>query len=107
MKKAKQTKSPLDPKDSVKLAILIGNSKYPAPADSMTWPWEDLPGVKKDIADMEARLKADGYRVEVVENSENILETVKEVMNKTPVSSVTDLQVLYAGDQLRSKIYLL
>ena len=100
---AKQTNSHHNPKDSVKLAILIGNSKYPAPADSMTWPWEDLPGVKKDIADMEARLKADGYRVEVVENSENILETVKEVMNKTPVSSVTDLQVLYAGGQLRSK----
>ena len=59
--------------------------------------WDDLPGAKKDVTAMEARLRAEGYQVEVIENSADILPAVQEVMNKTPVSSVTHLQVLYVG----------
>ena len=46
---------------------------------------------------METRLKEDGYQVELIENSPDILQAVQDVMNKTPVSSVTHLQVLYVG----------
>ena len=81
-------------RDTTKLAILIGNSKY-HPDDSVAW--EDLPGVRKDLADMKSRLVADGYRVEVIENCPDFLEAVADVMYKTPVASVSHLQVLYGG----------
>ena len=80
-------------KGTTKLALLIGNSEYRD--DSVVW--EDLPGVKKDVSDMKSRLTADGYRVEVIENCPDFLEAVADVMYKTPVSSVTHLQVLYGG----------
>ena len=46
---------------------------------------------------MKSRLTANGYRVEVIENCPDFLEAVADVMYKTPVSSVTHLQVLYGG----------
>merc|ERR1719341_2597784 len=46
---------------------------------------------------MGARMKADGYQVEVIENHPDILQAIEDVLKKFPVSSVTDLQVLYAG----------
>ena len=85
-------------KDAIKLALLIGNSEYQgnnAAANAVTW--DDLPGAKKDVTDMETRLKANGYQVELIENSLDILGAVQDVMNKTPVASVTHLQVLYVG----------
>ena len=93
---AKRDKKPL--KDAIKLAVLIGNSEYQGnngAANAVTW--DDLPGAKKDVTDMEARLKANGYQVELIENSPDILGAVQDVMNKTPVASVTHLQVLYVG----------
>ena len=95
---AKRDNKPLAVKDAIKLALLIGNSEYQgnnAAANAVTW--DDLPGAKKDVTDMEARLKANGYQVELIENSPDILGAVQEVMNKTPVASVTHLQVLYVG----------
>ena len=95
---AKRNKKPLAVKDAIKLALLIGNSEYQGnnvAANAVTW--DDLPGAKKDVTDMEARLKANGYQVELIENSPDILQAVQEVMNKTPVASVTHLQVLYVG----------
>ena len=96
---AKQDRKLSTPKDAIKLAILIGNSEYQGgnkkSKDSVAW--DDLPGAKKDIADMAARMTADGYQVEKIENSPDILLAVQDVMNKTPVSSVTHLQVLYVG----------
>ena len=95
---AKREKKTIDLKDTIKLAILIGNSEYRgnnSAASSVTW--DDLPGAKKDVRDMETRMKAAGYRVEVIENSPDILQAVQDVMNRTPVSSVTHLQVLYVG----------
>ena len=95
---AKRNKKPLALKDAIKLALLIGNSEYQGnntAANAVTWG--DLPGAKKDVTDMELRLKADGYQVELIENSPDILQAVQDVMNKTPVSSVTHLQVLYVG----------
>ena len=80
-------------KGTTKLALLIGNSEYRD--DSVVW--EDLPGVKKDVSDMKSRLTADGYRVEVIENCPDFLKAVADVMYKTPVSSVSHLQVLYGG----------
>ena len=83
------------------LALLIGNNEY-KPKNDLVF-WSDLPGVKEDVRDMETRLRADGYRVEVIENSPDILEAVKDVMNKTPVSSISHLQVLYAGKTITIK----
>ena len=95
---AERDKKPLALNDAIKLALLIGNSEYQgnnAAADAVTW--DDLPGAKKDVTDMEARLKADGYQVELIENSPDILQAVQDVMKKIPVASVTHLQVLYVG----------
>ena len=95
---AKRDKKPLAHKDAIRLALLIGNSEYQdnnAEANDVTW--DDLPGAKKDVTDMETRLKANGYQVELIENSPDILQAVQDVMNKTPVASVTHLQVLYVG----------
>ena len=78
-------------KGTIKLALLIGNSDY------RNSGWDDLPGAKKDLVDMEARMKANRYQVEVIDNSPDILLAVQEVMNNIPVSSVTHLQVLYVG----------
>ena len=83
----------------ITLAILIANSEYKEnkrSTDSVSW--DDLPGAKKDVTDMEARMKANGYKVEVIENSPDILLDIQEVMNTTPVSSVTHLQLLYVGE---------
>ena len=83
----------------ITLAILIANSEYKENKrsnDSVSW--DDLPGAKKDVTDMEARMKANGYKVEVIENSPDILLDIQEVMNTTPVSSVTHLQLLYVGE---------
>ena len=95
---AKNKQKPLAHTNSLKLALLIGNSDYQGnnpPRNSVTW--DDLPGAKKDVTDMETRLKANGYQVELIENSLDILGAVQDVMNKTPVASVTHLQVLYVG----------
>ena len=54
---------------------------------------------------MKARLEADGYQVEVIANSSDFLQAVQEVMNKTPVASVTHLQVLYAGKIIQKNIF--
>ena len=75
-----------------KLAIVIGNHDYSSMGD--------LPGVKRDVALMGARMRKCGYRVEEIENSEDILGDVKEVMNKTPVASITHLQVLFSGESI-------
>merc|ERR1719209_1184060 len=88
---AKHRQKPVVLQGTVKLAIIIGNSKYQIPG------WDDLPGAKKDADDMEARLRAEGYRVELIENSPDFLTAGQELMNKLPVSSVTHLQVLYVG----------
>ena len=88
-----------DLKDNVKLAILIGNSEYEGKNTYDSVTWKDLPGAKRDVAAMGARLEAGGYQVEVVENHSDILKAVEDVMNKFRVSSVTDVQVLYAGMQ--------
>ena len=85
-------------KGTTKLAILIGNSNYREnhdPKNPVTWG--DLPGAKKDILDMEARMLVEGYKVEKIEDSLDILEAVQKVMNKTPVASISHLQVLYVG----------
>ena len=80
------------------MAILIGNSNYREnhdPKNPLTWG--DLPGAKKDILDMEARMLVEGYKVEKIEDSLDILEAVQKVMNKSPVASISHLQVLYVG----------
>ena len=90
---AKQNTKQAAHEDTTKLALLIGNSEY---HDDL-WAWEDLQGVKMDLADMKSRLTAYGYRVEVIENSPDFLKSVADVMYKTPVASVSHLQVLYGG----------
>ena len=79
------------------MAIVIGNSDYSAMTGDGS---ADLLGVKTDIAMMEARMKEGGYRVDVIKNSKDILGDVKEVMNKTPVASITHLQVLFSGESI-------
>ena len=85
-------------KGTTKMAILIGNSNYRENQDPKSpVTWGDLPGAKKDVSDMEARMLVEGYKVEKIENSLDILEAVQKVMNKTPVASISHLQVLYVG----------
>ena len=85
-------------KGTTKLAILIGNSEYQNNQDPKSpVTWGDLPGAKKDILDMEARMLVEGYKVEKIEDSLDVLEAVQKVMNKTPVASISHLQVLYVG----------
>ena len=50
-----------------------------------------------DVIAMKARLRNDGYQVEVIENSKDFLKDVEDFMYKIPVASVTHLQVLYVG----------
>ena len=94
----KRRNEPSNVKCMTKLAILIGNSNYREnhdPKNLLTWG--DLPGAKKDILDMEARMLVEGYKVEKIEDSLDVLEAVQKVMNKTPVASISHLQVLYVG----------
>ena len=96
---AKRKDTPLVQKDTTKLAILIANSEYKEnkrSKDSVSW--DDLPGAKKDVTDMKARMEVNGYKVKVIENSPDILQDIKEEMNMTPVSSVSHLQLLYVGE---------
>ena len=51
---------------------------------------------------MQAKMVAEGYRVEVIKNSVDILTDLEEIMNKTPDGSVTYLQVLYMGEWKRN-----
>ena len=101
----KRNKKPQSVEEATtKLAVLIGNSEYRANNDPKNVAsWDDLPGAMKDVLDMKVRLEADGYQVEVIANSSDILQAVQEVMNKTPVASVTHLQVLYAGKMISKK----
>ena len=39
----------------------------------------------------------EGYKVEKIEDSLDVLEAVQKVMNNTPVASISHLQVLYVG----------
>ena len=39
----------------------------------------------------------EGYKVEKIKDYLDILEEVQEVMNKTPVASISHLQVLFVG----------
>ena len=80
-------------KEGVKLAILIGNSTY-----SKT-DWPDLQGVKQDLEAMKAKLSGNGYRVEVIKNSVDMLADIEDVMKNTAESSVTHLQVVYLGEE--------
>ena len=84
--------------DTTKLAILIVNSEYKRYKDCHQGIWDDLPGAKKDVTDMKARMEVNGYKVKVIENSPDILQDIKEEMNMTPVSSVSHLQLLYVGE---------
>ena len=103
----KRNKKRQSVEEGTKLALLIGNSEYRANNDPKNVAsWDDLPGAMKDVLDMKARLEADGYQVEVIANSSDILQAVQEVMNKTPVASVTHLQVLYAGKMMPTKRHL-
>ena len=102
----KRNKRPESVENTTKLAVLIGNSEYRANNDpNNAATWDDLPGAMKDVLDMKARLEADGYQVEVIANSSDFLQAVQEVMNKTPVASVTHLQVLYAGKMIPKNIF--
>ena len=85
-------------KGTTELAILIGNSEYQNNQDSKSpVTWDDLPRAKKDVSKMEARMLVEGYRVEKIKDYLDIIEEVQEVMNKTPVASISHLQVLYVG----------
>ena len=104
----KRNKRPESVENTTKLAVLFGNSEYRANNDpNNAATWDDLPGAMKDVLDMKARLEADGYQVEVIANSSDFLQAVQEVMNKTPVASVTHLQVLYAGKMIPKNIFKL
>ena len=104
---AKQNKKPPYLKDNVKLGIMIENSDYEGNKTKDSVNWKDLSGAKRDVADMGARIKADGYQVEVIENHPDILKAIEDVLKKFAVNSVTHVQVLYAGRSINIKyVYL-
>ena len=78
--------------DEGKLALLIGNCTYQKESGL-----SNLPGAKRDLKDMQMKLEADGYKVEILANSEDILTGVEEVMEKQPDYSISMLQILYVG----------
>ena len=47
---------------------------------------------------MKAKLNGNGYRVEVIKNSVDMLADIEDVMKNTAESSVTHLQVVYLGE---------
>ena len=75
-----------------KLAILIANYNYKRESG-----WAKLPGAKQDLDAMRSKLSSEGYEIEVIENSEDMLGDIENVMTKTPDHSVNLLQVLYVG----------
>ena len=76
-----------------KLAILIGNYSYKQESG-----FANLKGAKRDLEDMKSKLRAEGYQIETIENSSDLLSDVEEVMTKTPDNSVNYLQVVYVGE---------
>jgi len=78
------------------VAILIGNSVY---KNTMN----NLPGANRDLDEMTAILKSVHYTVYVLENTEDILASLEETMQKIPEGSVSNLHVHYLGHgQFRS-----
>ena len=76
-----------------KLAILIGNSLYQKIAGLA-----NLEGAKADIESMKSKMLTEGYQVEVIHNSLDILADIEDIMKKMPDCSVHYLQVLYVGE---------
>ena len=75
-----------------KVAILIGNKNY-----------QDMPrldGSLKDLEAMDGLLKASGYTIYKIKDSEDILADIEAVMEKIDESSISHLQLLYAGSLL-------
>ena len=81
------------PREDGKLAILIGNYNYKEESGLA-----NLAGARNDLEAMRMKLSADGYRIEVIENSADILEDMEKVMTKPSDHSVNLLQVLYVGE---------
>ena len=94
---AKLKKTPLDQEDN-KLAIIIVNNEYRPYTEFHKGIWDDLPGAKIDATDMKARMEVYGYKVIMIKNDPDILGAIKRVMNMTPVSSVSYLQLLFLGE---------
>ena len=79
-----------------KVAILIANRSYQ--------DMQRLDGSFKDLEAMDVLLKASGYTTYKIQDSEDILADIKAVMEKIDESSISHLQLLYAGNILVKKI---
>ena len=77
---------------SGKTAILIGNRSY-QDLEMLDGSWEDLEA-------MDVLLAASGYTIYKIHDSEDILEDIEKVMKQIKKSSITHLQLLYAGNLL-------
>ena len=75
-----------------KVAILIANQSYQ--------DMERLDGSVKDLEAMKDLLTASGYTIHEIHDSEDILEDIEAVMTQIAESSITHLQLLYAGNML-------
>ena len=74
------------------VAILIANQSYQ--------DMERLDGSVKDLEAMKDLLTASGYTIHEIHDSEDILEDIEAVMTQIAESSITHLQLLYAGNIL-------
>ena len=74
------------------VAILIANQSYQ--------DMERLDGSVKDLEAMKDLLTASGYTIHEIHDSEDILEDIEAVMTQIDESSITHLQLLYAGNML-------
>ena len=79
-----------------RLAVLIGNSHYQGKGSGLS----DLPGAGRDVKEIAALLKTSNYDVKIVMNSENIIQSIMEVMKEIPSGSIQYFQFFYAGNDV-------
>ena len=75
-----------------KVGILIGNKSYQ--------DFERLDGSWEDLEAMDVLLTSSGYTIYKIHDSQDILEDIGQVMKQIEESSMTHLQLLYAGSVL-------
>ena len=75
-----------------KMAILIGNKNYQH-LSRLDGSWEDLGA-------MAALLTSSGYTIYEIHDSQDIIEDIGQVMKQIGYSTITHLQLLYAGSLL-------
>ena len=83
-----------------RLAILIGNSEYHGVKH-----YKNLPGVKRDIKNLENFLQKSNYKVRKIEDSKQIIEDVRILMSNLPEGEMANYErvlLLFGGIKLHT-----